>query len=119
MSKYQKGFGLIIIFPLILMSMLSLSHQFEKLFYLQSSHLDWKASLNAKELGALKQEVFIKQHPCLLLCQEECLSAKLWKIEYEKAIFYVLKPLKSNLCRQKKALKMYHTLVAWRFDPKL
>ena len=118
MPKYQQGFGLVILFPLLFFALLMLSHQFEKLFFLQTSYLQWKTPSHLL-MDTPQKQVLLNQHPCVLLCQKDCVSAELWKIQYEQAVFFILKPLKSNHCRQKKVLKMYHSLVSWRFTPKL
>jgi hypothetical protein len=118
MSKHQHGWVFILMLPIVMVSWMMLMAYFEKLYFLKQDWLRWQQSTHL-ERGQFRRATLMDKNPCVLLCDKQCKTAYLWKLEFEYADYDVLRPEKENLCRQKNSLKIYHALVSWRFNPKL
>ncbi len=114
MSKYQKGFGLVVVMVFITMANLLMFKNANHLNALYGAWVQWRKPKNTFQ-EHLAQWTLLQKEPCLLLCHKKCLSSELWKGEYEAWVVYRLQALKKNECLQKNPLKVYHPYVSWRF----
>ena len=97
MSKFESGFGLVVVLPFILF-MMSLWDM--RLWQdLQEMKFFWKKKNSQPSIS-----VFIKEEPCLLICRPDCVSVAIWRVGGQ----YVTQPLNKNGCQQQHALKIDH-----------
>jgi len=113
MCKVQSGFSIVIVMALIMLANIMMLQNSQHLMFLYKIWQQWQAP-ELQFADNLATWRLIQTEPCLLLCQKTCRSSEIWQGKYEKWLVYKIKPLKRNLCQQKKPLKIYHAIVAWR-----
>ena len=108
----HKGFSLVWVLPVLMLYLSYLGHYLDKLIFLKTTWLSWQQRQHVQPIG-MAIATLMDDNPCVLLCNKHCVTAHLWKMQYENIYFYVLKPLQKNQCHQKNSLKNYHAIVAW------